>query len=125
MTKVKNDFFSWMNEISAREFPEDMAAICFNLYDEGDNHWGVEFVGTDEYDEEDDDWACDEIITFRDDLFHMEMDADWEEVWNLINEWMNDYLKTGQGAEKLLQYEAIATGFTDSELKILYKNDED
>ena len=35
------------------------------------------------------------------------------------------YLETGSESEKLLRYEAVATGFTDSELKILYQNDED
>ena len=49
--KAKNDFFSWMDGILKREFPEDTVAICFNLYEEQDNHWGVELVGTDEYDD--------------------------------------------------------------------------
>lgn len=119
---LKNDFFSWMDAILKKDFPKDTVAICFNLYEEQDNHWGVELVGTDEYDEEDDDWACDEIIAFRDNLFHLEMDTDWEKVWDVVNELVKKYLETGSESEKLLQYEAIATGFTDSELKILYQN---
>ena len=114
-----------MDGILKREFPEDTVAICFNLYEEQDNHWGVELVGTDEYDEEDDDWACDEIIAFRDNLFHLEMDTDWEKVWDIINNLIKEYLETGSESEKLLRYEAVATGFTDNELKILYQNDED
>ncbi|MDD7389114.1 MAG: hypothetical protein PUG60_05540 [Lachnospiraceae bacterium] len=121
---MKNDFFFWMDDILKREFPEDTVAICFNLYDEQDNHWAVELVGTDEYDEEDDDWACDEIIAFRDNLFRMEADTDWEDVWDIVNTMIKEYLETGSESEKLLQYEAVATGFTDSELKILYRNDE-
>lgn len=122
--EIKNiniDFFGWMDDILSQEFPKDTVAICFNLYEEEENKWAVELIGTDEFDEEDDDWACDEIIAFRDNLFYFEMDADWEEVWEKVNEIILKYLDNGIKAKKLLQYDAAATGFVDGELQILYK----
>lgn len=121
MKNINIDFFSWLDEILSQEFSKDTVAICFNLYEEEENKWAVELIGTDEFDEEDDDWACDEIIAFRDNLFYFEMDADWEEVWEKVNEIILKYFDNGTKAKKLLQYDAVATGFVDSELQILYK----
>lgn len=124
--EIKNisiDLFIWLDGILVQEFPEETVAICFNLYEEEENKWAVELVGTDEFDEEDDDWACDEIIAFRDNLFYFEMDADWEEVWKRVNEIILKYLDSGTEAKKLLQYDAVATGFVDSELQILYQKE--
>lgn len=121
MKNMNIEFFYWLDDILTQEFPEETVAICFNLYEEEENKWAVELVGTDEFDEEDDDWACDEIIAFRDNLFYFEMDADWEEVWKRVNEIILKYLDSGTEAKKLLQYDAVATGFVDSELQILYQ----
>lgn len=101
MKNMNIDFFSWLDEILSQEFPKDTVAICFNLYEEEDNKWAVELIGTDEFDEEDDDWACDEIIVFRDNLFYFEMDADWEEVWESVNEIILKYLENGTKAKKI------------------------
>lgn len=123
MKNMNIEFFSWLDDILTQEFPQETVAICFNLYEEEENKWSVELIGTDDFDEEDDDWACDEIVDFRDNLFHFEMITDWENVWDIVNKLILEYMDNGTEAEQLLQYEAVATGFTDGDLQILYQKE--
>ena len=59
-----DDFEKWVNNILENDIPEGVVAVAFNIYDDGDGNWSVEAVGTSSFDEEDDDWACDEITDF-------------------------------------------------------------
>ena len=38
-----------------------VVAANFNIYEDSDDEWSVEIVGTGSFDEEDEDWECDEI----------------------------------------------------------------
>lgn len=37
-------------------------AVNFNLYENGNNQWSMELVGTSNFDAEYSDWACDEVF---------------------------------------------------------------
>ena len=55
---------AWLDEVLEQSVPEEVVAFCFNLYEDGDNSWSMELVGTASFDEEDMDWACDEVTDF-------------------------------------------------------------
>ena len=51
----------WIDKVLQQDFPDDVVAVMFNLYEDGDSLYSMEVVGTESFDEEDEDWACDEL----------------------------------------------------------------
>ena len=66
--KSKEDeaFFEWLDLILKADFPNEIKAINFNLYEDTENKWSIELIGTSVFDENDDDWACCEVFSTRD-----------------------------------------------------------
>ena len=79
LNKTK-DFFEWLDLILKNELNSEIKAINFNLYEDTDNKWSVELVGTFSFDKDNDDWACDEVFTTRDHPFVIECESDWKLV---------------------------------------------
>ena len=67
----------------------------------------VELVGTFSFDKDNDDWACDEVFTTRDQPFVIECESDWELVETFFISLVNEYLSSGKYAGKLKEYQAI------------------
>ena len=57
LNKTK-DFFEWLDLILKNELNSEIKAINFNLYEDTDNKWSVELVGTFSFDKDNDDWTC-------------------------------------------------------------------
>ena len=55
---------NWLDSILEQPIPAEVAALNFNLYEEGGNNWSIELVGTESFDLEDEDWGYDEIFDF-------------------------------------------------------------
>ena len=70
-------FISWLDRILTSPLPEEIIAVNFNLYDDGDSCWSMEFIGTRSFDAYDPDWACDEVFTSRDSILHWVQNAGW------------------------------------------------
>ncbi len=114
-------FDKWLDDVLESDLPPEIVAVNFNLYDDGDGQWSIEFVGADCFDEEDSDWACDEVFTTRDDPFCWESEASWEEIQEEAADAIKAYLDEGAHAEQLKQYEAVGVGFVDGELELVYQ----
>ncbi len=54
----------WLNDILKQTIPTEVAALSFNLYEDGDDNWSIELVGTEGFDLENEDWCCAEIFDF-------------------------------------------------------------
>lgn len=54
----------WLNLVLEQDIPEEVLAFCFNLYEDGENSWSMELVGTERFDADDEAWPCDEITDF-------------------------------------------------------------
>ena len=119
--KKNKDFFEWLDAILKNELSGDIKAINFNLYEDADNKWSIELVGTASFDKDDDDWACDEVFTTRDDPFVVKSKNDWESMEVFFIGLVNEYLSSGKYADKLKEYQAIGIGFVDGDLHILYE----
>ena len=119
--KKNKDFFEWLDAILKNELSGDIKAINFNLYEDADNKWSIELVGTASFDKDDDDWACDEVFTTRDDPFVVKSKNDWESMEEFFIGLVNEYLSAGKYADKLKEYQAIGIGFVDGDLHILYE----
>ncbi|MGN1031105.1 MAG: hypothetical protein ACI4PQ_05825 [Butyricicoccaceae bacterium] len=116
-----NGFDKWLDEVLESDLPEEIVAVNFNLYDDGDGQWSIEFIGADSFDEEDADWACDEVFTTRDEPFCWESDESADAVLDTAIDAIKAYLAEGSYADALKKYEAVGVGFVDGELEIVYQ----
>ncbi len=120
-TQPKTIFFEWLDAVLKDELPSEVKAINFNLYEDTENTWSIELVGTSEFDENDDDWACCEVFSTRENPFVIEQEGDWQTVEEIFEEWISDYLANGKLSKKMKQNEAVGIGFVDGDLTILFK----
>lgn len=111
-------FSDWLNSLLCA-LPDGAVALCLNLYDDGDNQWSAELVGTDSFDADDSDWACDERFALREQTLRFTWDIEWDEVLERVVSHMRQYLETGMHRDILKQYRAVAVGFVDGDLEIV------
>lgn len=117
-----SEFAAWLDEVLKEQLPEGIAAFNFNLY-EGDDSFDIQLIGASRFDEEDDDWACDEVFTSEEDVYYLpreNMDIEWQEGLNCAIELAETYLDEGKYAGKLKDAQAVAIGFVDGDLTVLY-----
>ena len=50
-------FFEWLDLLLKNELSSEIKAIIFNLYEDTDNKWSIELVGTFSFNKDNDDWA--------------------------------------------------------------------
>ena len=63
-------FTTWLNKVLQSPLPENTKAINFNLYEEAQpNTFGIQFVATSSFELNNDDWACDEILSSNGNMF--------------------------------------------------------
>ena len=55
--KNNKDFFEWLDLLLKNELSSEIKAIIFNLYEDTDNKWSIELVGTFSFNKDNDDWA--------------------------------------------------------------------
>jgi len=115
------EFHIWLDDILQDELSEEIKAVCFNLYEDVGDKWSIEFVGAGSFDENDPDWACDEVLALRDAPFTLERAVKWDEFLEEAEQLIEDYLQNGAYANKLKRYKAVAVGFVDGDLSILYR----
>ena len=121
-----NDVKKWIDSALSDDLPEDIKGIAFNIYEDGDNNWSFEIVGTSCFDPDDEDWACEEITDFetREEPFSWVGEADWQEIQNKVCGWVSQYLEDGENAEKLKSTEGVGVGFVDGDMEILFSKTE-
>ena len=123
--KVKNQnkkFKEWLDSILKTKLPDGVIAINFNLYEDVDNKWSIELIGALSFNENNDDWACDEIFTTRDNPFVLVEESDWKTIEIIYTNLINEYLENGKYSNMLKQYTAIGIGFVDGDISIVYRS---
>ena len=113
-------FAKWLDGFMDYGF-EEVVALNFNLYEDGDAKWSVELVGTASFDEDDDDWACDEVFSNRETPLVWEENADWETILSKVQEFIRRYLEHGEYSDLMKENQAVAVGFVDGDLEIVYR----
>ena len=126
--KHYQEFSVWLDQQLSQGLPDGIVAFNFNLY-EGtpDPHpnYHIELIGTDFFDENDDDWPCNEVFTTRENLFIFERTEDiseWEKGLVFMTSLVSKYLQEGKHADKLKSVDAVGIGFVDGDLHILYRS---
>jgi len=126
MNNTENDMFKqisdWIDNTLINNSMDNIVAIAFNLYDDGNNTWSLEMVGTSEFDIDDSDWACNEVSDFgtRDNPFVWNAESSWEDILQSVSTILKKYLEEGKNADRLKMLEGIGVGFVDGDIEILY-----
>lgn len=112
----------WLDVALEAPVPDEVAAFGFNLYEDGDCDWLMEFIGASEFDPENEDWLCSEVTDFgtRDKPLRWHREAGWEEVLHDIVRALKEYLKNGKHADILKAKSGVGVGFVDGNIEILY-----
>ena len=90
--KNNKDFFEWLDLLLKNELSSEIKAIIFNLYEDTDNKWSIELVGTFSFNTDNDDWTCDEVFTTRDKPLVIERESDWKSMETVCIDLVNEYL---------------------------------
>ena len=119
---MNNSVSNWIDNILDQEIPNTVVAFCFNLYEESDGSWAMELVGTDRFDLEDEDWACNELTDFgsRECLYNWEMECEWDEALEYMVKELSQYLENGKYSELLKSKDGVGVGFVDGNIEILH-----
>lgn len=126
--EIYEEFAKWLDRLlDNNKMPENTAAFNFNLYEEEDEVYGIQLIASDEFSEEDEDWACSEIWSSEEDIFYIdhsdEKNADRKLGQNFICGLITDYLAKGADAKLLLSSKAVGCGFVDGDIELLYNGE--
>ena len=115
--------FNWIDNVLIKKIPDDVVAFCFNLYDDGNYNWSMEIVGTESFDAEDADWACDEITDFdtRTNPLSWIDKVEWKDVLKKVTLILEKYIEKGKFSNILNSVNGVAVGFVDGDINIIYK----
>lgn len=112
-------FKKWLDEQLIHLNLSVAVAYNFNLYDDGNNKWSIEFVGTSEFDENDSDWACSEIFATRENPYSIVYNGTYIEVFEIFKSCVLMYLDDGKYSEQLKFKKGIGIGFVDGDLELI------
>lgn len=121
--EMYKDFSSWLDNAMNGGISKESAAAYFCLYEEhGEHLWAVQFICTECFDPDDDDWACEEVFTTGEDLFRWDTDLEWEDAQITAEKLVEKYLSEGKYSETLKALHGVGVGFTDGDITISYQN---
>ena len=119
-----NKVSEWIDGVLSAPVPDEVVAFCFNLYENDECCWSMDLIGAAGFDPDDQDWACDEVFTNREDPLSWSAETDWEEVLETMTEYVEKYLIEGEYAPVLKDSTAVGIGFVDGDITIVYVNAE-
>lgn len=120
--ELYHDVANWLDYILEQKISEEVVAFCFNLYEDGNDKWSMELVGTERFDIEDTEWPCYEIMNFgtRENPFIWKKAASWDIIIKEMVSILIEYLKKGTYGQILKSVDGIGIGFVDGDIEILY-----
>lgn len=119
---IQNDvgFSGWLDNQLNVVIPKDIIAFNINIYE---SPFTIEIVGSNEFDEDDEDWVCNEnwVPTARTIEVSSEIFGNsWEVAeQNIVNMACTYFNSNYVNASKLKQAKAFAVGFVDGNLNLI------
>ena len=124
----RNEFEGWLEIAFRNPVPQSVKAFAFNLFEPArvrpeHPRFGVELIGSSEFDVEDSDWACTETFVAkpRNLLIPLSVSGDhWQSCLDIIIEVVTEVLETESYAARTLQAaQGIGVGFVDGDMHIV------
>lgn len=119
--KYRNEFKKWIQEISDNESPNSsIIAFWFGLF-ETTNGYTLYLTGSNEYDKNDDDWACNNHFEPSNKYFPLPKEyvtnKNWQNILTDSIEIVNEYLESTDFENSILKEAvAVAIGFDNGDL---------
>lgn len=116
---VKHAITEWLLNIDKQiELPQHIIAINFDL----SQPYAVTFIGSSEYDSEDEDWACDDeledCVGFVDIQALLTSEISWEAVQTMVATILTELMQTLPNLN-IFQVDHITLGFVDGNLQVI------
>lgn len=116
-------FSNWLDSVLKRELPSGVVAFNFNLYEGSEDTYDIQLIGSDEFDENDEDWRCTDYFTTEEDICYVKRTKDieyWEDGLKYITGIIERYLAEGEYAHVLKNAAAVGIGFVDGDVSLVY-----
>jgi hypothetical protein len=127
MTEFAINFRTWLAASLAEDIPKEVEAFAFNLFETANvqEKFGIEIIGSAEFDEEDSDWACEEIWSATPRSIHIPVHwsgAEWQQCLDKCCDLVKSACDEGEPAfTRLTNSKAVAVGFVDGDLVTVWK----
>ena len=119
---MNKEISNWIDNALSTNISEQVIAFCFNLYEDTNNNWVMELVGSDWFDLENEDWPSNELTEFdtRENPYRWKIDCEWDEALAYMVNQLKEYLEVGKYAELLKSSTGVGVGFVDGNIEILH-----
>lgn len=118
--EIKRLISFWINRIDDKEFiPKSVKAFNFGII-KSENDYQTYIVGTNNYDTENDDWACEEDFTPKEKYLSLGAGSEkwnWQEIQSIVKNGIEEFIETRISPLTFVhKAEYLTTGFDDGEL---------
>ena len=109
-------FATWLDRELEQDIPE-RGGIFFDLFSPTEDGFGIYFSVTEDFDPDDDDWACN-VSYCSDNMFMVNTNGamEWDAAIKTAAKLIRGYLKTGLHRDVLRRYDGIGTAFSDGDI---------
>ncbi|WP_431113265.1 hypothetical protein [Variovorax paradoxus] len=120
-------FRGWVADSLAAAIPPAVRAFAFNILEYAETpsvEFAIEFVGTGSFDEDDADWACDEVwepYSRRLEIPPSFSGLTWQECLDRMESLLAACLESPSLGPKLRQGVAVGIGFVDGDLTVAWQ----
>ncbi len=114
---------NWLDTILEQDLPKRIIAFNFNLYEGSKGTYDIQLIGSDEFDENNSDWACTDYYTTCENICYIKREKEiehWEQGLTYMKKLVMQYLSEGEKAHVLKNSSAVGIGFVDGDLEIIY-----
>jgi hypothetical protein len=114
---TQNEFNAWISEMKG-QLRVDLVAINFGLF-ETVKGFHVYLIGSNEYEDHNDDWACNEDFVPNQKHFGRRLKSkNWQEAISEVDGLINSFMESEQYPSSILDgIDYITCGFDDGDLK--------
>lgn len=121
----EDNFKAWLRSSTNTVVPESVRAFSFNLCEMGDGSspFGLELIGSSEFDIEDSDWACDEVWAATPRMLKIPLafsSSSWETCLAAVKGMVVMTIDGNSAGEVFRTREEIAVGFVDGDLDLVW-----
>ncbi len=125
MYNLEKELRRWLTKIASQSvLPESIEALNFGLFENAEGYYSVYLIGSKNYDENSDDWACLEDFIPKYQYFHVKNDVISnllsQEFLELMKSTLTKVLKEERFKNSLFDaVDYISIGFDDGELELI------
>ncbi len=112
------EFETWIEAQLPKQWPSSVIAISFNLY-ESVSSFQIEMIGSSKYNEQNPDWACDEVWVPNVRLCNLPIarEVGWEDCLAQMKVAVQDYILNSEKLNLFKSLEGIGIGFVGGDLE--------